>query len=88
VKVTGCTVHFVDAGTDTGPILAQAAVPVLPDDDEASLSARILSEEHKLFPLAVRLAVTGKVSLEGPRTRVAAPPSTEGLCLHNPGMER
>jgi phosphoribosylglycinamide formyltransferase 1 len=88
VKVTGCTVHFVDAGTDTGPIIAQAAVPVLPDDDEASLSARILSEEHKLFPLAVRLAVTGKVSLEGPRTRVLAPPAVEGLCLHNPGMAR
>ncbi|SET48747.1 phosphoribosylglycinamide formyltransferase [Stigmatella erecta] len=88
VKVAGCTVHFVDAGTDTGPIVAQAAVPVLPDDDEASLSARILAEEHKLFPLAVRLAVTGKVSLEGGRTRVAAPPATEGLCLHNPGMTR
>lgn len=49
VKLTGCTVHFVDEGVDTGPIIAQRAVPVLDDDDEASLSARILTEEHALL---------------------------------------
>jgi phosphoribosylglycinamide formyltransferase-1 len=85
VKIAGCTVHFVDAGTDTGPILAQAAVPVLQGDDEASLSARILAEEHRLYPLAVRLAVTGKVTMEGARTRVDAPAAVGELSLRNPG---
>lgn len=85
VKVTGCTVHFVDAGTDTGPIIGQAAVPVLPDDDEKSLGARILAEEHRLYPLAVRLAVTGQVTLDGARTRVAAVPTASELALRSPG---
>ncbi|QSQ16516.1 phosphoribosylglycinamide formyltransferase [Myxococcus landrumensis] len=85
VKVTGCTVHFVDAGTDTGPIIGQAAVPVLPDDDEKSLGARILAEEHRLYPLAVRLAVTGQVSSDGTRTRVSAVPTTSELALRSPG---
>ena len=85
VKVAGCTVHFVDAGTDTGPIIAQAAVPVLPGDDEKSLSARILDEEHRLYPLALRLAVTGKVSLEGARTRVEAQATVGELSLRSPG---
>ncbi|HEY1088418.1 MAG TPA: phosphoribosylglycinamide formyltransferase, partial [Archangium sp.] len=49
VKVSGCTVHFVDEGTDTGPIIAQATVPVLPSDDEATLGARINAEEHRLY---------------------------------------
>ncbi|WP_224250200.1 phosphoribosylglycinamide formyltransferase [Hyalangium gracile] len=88
VKIAGCTVHFVDAGTDTGPIIAQAAVPVLPGDDEASLSARILVEEHRLYPLAVRLAVTGKVTMEGARTRVEAEPTVGELSLRSPGAPR
>ncbi|WP_224367218.1 phosphoribosylglycinamide formyltransferase [Hyalangium versicolor] len=88
VKIAGCTVHFVDAGTDTGPIIAQAAVPVLPGDDEASLSARILLEEHRLYPLAVRLAVTGKVTQEGTRTRVDADPTMGELSLRSPGAPR
>ncbi|NOJ81376.1 phosphoribosylglycinamide formyltransferase [Myxococcus xanthus] len=85
VKVAGCTVHFVDAGTDTGPIIAQVAVPVLPDDDEKALSARILAEEHRLYPLAVRLAVTGKVTLDAARTRVEARATVGELALRNPG---
>jgi phosphoribosylglycinamide formyltransferase-1 len=85
VKIAGCTVHFVDAGMDTGPIIAQAAVPVLPGDDEARLSARILAEEHRLYPLAVRLAVTGKVTLEGIRTRVDAQATVGELSLRSPG---
>lgn len=88
VKVAGCTVHFVDAGTDTGPIIAQAAVPVLPEDDEQSLSARILAEEHRLYPLAVRLAVTGKVRPERSRTKVDAAPTVGELALRNPGAIR
>lgn len=85
VKIAGCTVHFVDAGMDTGPIIAQAAVPVLPGDDEASLSARILAEEHKLYPLAVRLVVTGKVTREGTGTRVAAQVTGSEQSLRSPG---
>lgn len=88
VKIAGCTVHFVDAGTDTGPIIAQAAVPVLPGDDEAGLSARILAEEHRLYPLAVRLAVTGKVTMEGARTRVDAEATMGELSLRSPGAPR
>ena len=67
VKVTGCTVHFVDQGTDTGPVIAQAAVPVLETDDEASLSARIHAEEHRLYPEAIRLVAAGEVALDGRR---------------------
>jgi phosphoribosylglycinamide formyltransferase 1 len=67
VKISGCTVHFVDAGTDTGPIICQAAVPVFADDTEDTLSARILVEEHRCYPLAVRLFAEGRLSLEGRR---------------------
>jgi phosphoribosylglycinamide formyltransferase-1 len=65
VTITGCTVHFVDEGTDTGPIIAQACVPVLPGDDEAALTARIQREEHRLFPAVVAALARGQVTLEG-----------------------
>ena len=71
VKLAGCTVHFVDKGTDTGPIIAQAAVPVLPGDDEDSLGKRILGEEHRLLPAVVRAVASGQVSVEGRRVHVA-----------------
>jgi phosphoribosylglycinamide formyltransferase-1 len=72
-KLAGCTVHFVDKGTDTGPIIAQAAVPVLPGDDEDSLGKRILGEEHRLLPAVVRAVASGKVRVEGRRVHVAPP---------------
>jgi phosphoribosylglycinamide formyltransferase-1 len=65
VKISGCTVHFVDEGIDTGPVIIQAAVPVLPDDTEDTLSARILKLEHKIFPEAIRLYEEGRLSVEG-----------------------
>ncbi|MBS1153775.1 MAG: purN [Myxococcaceae bacterium] len=65
VKLTGCTVHFVDEGTDTGPIIAQAAVPVFDGDDEARLQARIQVEEHRLFPAVVAAYVQGRVTVQG-----------------------
>ena len=65
VKYSGCTVHFVDAGVDTGPIIVQRIVPVRQDDDEESLSARILKEEHIAYPEAVRLFAEGKLRIEG-----------------------
>lgn len=61
VKITGCTVHFVDEGVDTGPIIAQSAVPVLPGDTLESLSARILEQEHVIYPKAVTMIARGEV---------------------------
>ncbi|MBB6466183.1 formyltetrahydrofolate-dependent phosphoribosylglycinamide formyltransferase [Aminobacter lissarensis] len=68
IRVHGCTVHFVTPEMDDGPIIAQAAVPVLIDDDEPTLSARVLKAEHRLYPLALRLFAEGKVRMEGSRT--------------------
>jgi phosphoribosylglycinamide formyltransferase-1 len=73
VKVSGCTVHFVDKGTDTGPIIAQAVVPVLPDDSEETLQKRILAEEHRLLPAVVRAVAAGRVSIDSRRVRVEGP---------------
>jgi len=72
VKISGCTVHFIVPELDSGPIIAQAAVPVLPDDTADTLAARILVEEHKLYPAALRLVAEGKVRLEGGRAVFAA----------------
>lgn len=65
VKVAGCTVHFVDEGVDSGPIILQKAVGVLDSDSEETLSSRILREEHKLYPLSVKLFVEGKIEVKG-----------------------
>ena len=64
-KVSGCTVHFVDTGVDTGRIILQSAVPVHDDDDEASLSMRILEKEHELYPEAIRLISENRLTLKG-----------------------
>jgi phosphoribosylglycinamide formyltransferase-1 len=65
VKVSGCTVHFVDEGVDSGPIIAQKAVPVFDSDTEESLSSRILRQEHKLYPKSVKLFAEGKIMVKG-----------------------
>lgn len=70
VRATGCTVHFVDCGTDTGPIILQSVVPVEQDDTEESLSARIQREEHRIFPEAVRLFAEGKLTTIGRHVRI------------------
>ena len=70
VRFSGCTVHFVRAEVDTGPIIAQAVVPVHDDDNEESLSARILAAEHRLYPLAVRLYAEGRLRIDGNRIAV------------------
>ena len=70
VKISGCTVHFVDEGVDTGPIIIQSAVEVRDDDTPDSLAARILEYEHKIYPEAVRLFSEGKLSIEGRRVKV------------------
>jgi len=65
VKIAGCTVHFVDPGTDTGPIIIQAAVPVLEGDTEQSLSARVQKEEHRIYPEAIQMFAEGRLSVTG-----------------------
>ncbi len=69
-RVTGATVHLVDAGLDTGPIVAQAPVPVLDDDTRDTLAARILREEHRLLVSAVNALATGRVAVEGRRVKI------------------
>jgi phosphoribosylglycinamide formyltransferase-1 len=69
-KVAGATVHFVDEGVDTGPIVLQAAVPVEPSDTEETLAARILVQEHRLYPEAIRLFAEGRLQIEGRRVIV------------------
>lgn len=73
VRISGATVHFVDEAVDHGPIVLQGAVPVLPNDTEADLSARILEVEHRLYPLAIRLIADGRVRLDGRRVLITGP---------------
>ena len=84
VSITGVTVHLVDEQTDHGPILAQAAVPVLPGDTEESLHARIQVQEHRVYPLAIRLIAEGRLRLEGRRVIVSSTGADAGAALVNP----
>lgn len=70
VKFTGCTVHFVDEGVDSGPIILQAVVPVYDDDTEEALSNRILKEEHRIYSEAISLYEQGKLVIEGRRVKI------------------
>lgn len=81
VKLSGCTVHFVDGGMDTGPIIIQAAVPVFPDDGEDTLSERILKLEHRIYPEAIRLFAEGRLIVENRVVRIKGyEPKEEYLC--------
>ena len=83
-RLTGVTVHFVDEETDHGPILAQAAIPILADDSEATLHARIQDQEHRLYPFAIQLIAEGRVRVEGRHVVIADwTPSADGV-LANP----
>jgi formyltetrahydrofolate-dependent phosphoribosylglycinamide formyltransferase len=79
VRLHGCTVHLVTPGVDEGPILAQAAVPVLPDDTESTLAARVLEQEHRLYPAALAWVAAGRVRVEGGVARLAAPMASGAL---------
>jgi phosphoribosylglycinamide formyltransferase 1 len=72
VKVSGCTVHFVDECLDSGPIILQAVVPVLDGDTEESLSARILEQEHQIYPKAIQHVLDGQIRIEGRRALQAS----------------
>ncbi len=73
VKFSGCTVHFVDENLDAGPIVLQSIVPVRDDDTEETLAARILREEHRLYPEAIRIVLSGKFRLDGRRVLLTEP---------------
>lgn len=73
VKIAGCTVHFVDEGVDTGPVILQAAVPVMEEDTPESLAARVLEQEHRIYPQAIQLFAEGRLVVEGRRVRILPP---------------
>jgi phosphoribosylglycinamide formyltransferase-1 len=79
VRVAGCTVHFVTEGMDEGPIIGQAAVPVLSDDTADALAARVLTVEHRIYPQALRLFAEGKVAMQGGKAVRAAGASANAL---------
>jgi len=83
-KLTGCTVHFVDEGTDTGPIIIQAAVPILADDTVETLSRRIHVQEHRIYPQAIQLFAEGRLTMVGRRVLVTGPHAQEDSTLVNP----
>jgi phosphoribosylglycinamide formyltransferase 1 len=88
VRISGCTVHFADAQFDTGPVIVQAAVPVLPGDDDDSLGARILVQEHRIYPQAIQWYAQGRLRVEGRRVIVEnAPPPTILEAIISPGLD-
>ncbi len=84
VRFTGCTVHFVRPAMDEGPIIVQAVVAVLPGDDAARLAERVLAEEHKIYPLALRLVAEGRVRVMNERAEVAGATAPAPTALVNP----
>ncbi len=84
VKLAGCTVHFVTEGVDEGPIIIQAAVPVLDEDTPETLAVRILEQEHRIYPRAVQLYAEGRLQVEGRCVRVADAASDTARAIRNP----
>lgn len=82
-KIAGCTVHFVDEGVDTGPVIIQAAVPAYDDDTEETLSARILRCEHKIYPKAVKLFAEGRLEVDGRKVRIKKQKKREDDVLYS-----
>lgn len=85
-RVSGCTVHIVDEGTDTGPIVIQAAVPVLDGDTEETLAARILTQEHRIYPRAIELFAQGRVEIDGRRVRIKGSSADPSRTLSSPEL--
>lgn len=83
-RFSGCTVHFVDGGVDTGPIIIQAVVPILDADSEESLSARILVQEHRIYPRAIQLIAEGRLRIEGRRVRITDAVGVAGVMVNPP----
>lgn len=86
VKFSGCTVHFADEGVDTGPIIIQAVVPVLPDDSEMTLAERILREEHKIYPQAIQWYAEGRIQVKGRQVVIREHPTLLPKAQINPAI--
>lgn len=84
VKISGCTVHFVDGGMDTGPVIIQAAVPVMYEDTEESLAERILGQEHRIYPEAIRMFCEGRLEVVGRKVRIKGENLQENALLNPP----
>lgn len=88
MRIAGCTVHFVTEGMDEGPVVVQAAVPVVPGDTSDTLAARVLTVEHRSYPLALRLVAEGKVRMEGGKAVASGTlPQADGAFLISPAAE-
>jgi phosphoribosylglycinamide formyltransferase-1 len=87
VRFSGCTVHFVDEGVDTGPIIIQAVVPVYSDDSEEVLKERILKIEHKIYPKAIQLFAQGRLTITGRKVLIKDHEKDESQCLINPSLD-
>jgi phosphoribosylglycinamide formyltransferase-1 len=85
-KFSGCTVHFVDEGVDTGPIIIQSVVPVHDDDTEEALAARILKEEHRIYPQAIQFYADGQLDIDGRRVKIKSANKISFPVLHNPPL--
>jgi len=88
VRFSGCTVHFVNEECDEGPIIIQAVVPVFPDDSEESLAARILKQEHRIYPRAIQLYAEGRLRVEGRRVFVDGLAKDDARVLFQPPLEK
>jgi phosphoribosylglycinamide formyltransferase 1 len=88
VRFSGCTVHFVNEDCDEGPIIIQAVVPVFPDDTEESLAARILEQEHRIYPRAIQLYSEGRLRIEGRKVLVDGLTNEENQVLVQPPLKR
>jgi phosphoribosylglycinamide formyltransferase 1 len=88
VKFTGCTVHFADEGVDTGPIIIQSVVPVYEDDTAATLAARILKEEHRIYPQAIQYYAEGRIEIAGRKVLITDSDRLADKALHNPPLTR
>lgn len=88
VKFAGCTVHFADSGVDTGPIIIQSAVPVYEDDTGDTLAARILQEEHRIYPQAIQYYAEGRIEIQGRKVFIKGSHRLTEKALHNPPLTR
>ena len=88
VKFSGCTVHFADEGVDSGPIIIQAVVPVYDEDDAETLAARILSQEHRIYPQAVQYYAEGRIEFVGRRVRIRNIDRLTAKAMQNPPLTR
>ena len=86
VKFSGCTVHFVDERVDSGPIIIQSVVPVLPDDTSETLAARILKEEHRIYPQAIQFIADDKIKISGRKVLIEDTEKMPPVVLHNPPL--